>query len=401
MDKNILDTLDAYQLGKELQIARSRKGMTQEEAAKVIDVARTTITAIEKGERRIKATELIRLAQAYGRQVSDFVRPRPIVEPFQVQFRGPNLALFKETPEISSYVHTLEDFCRDYLELEQLTQSPLPTKYPTEYSISRQKAEQAAEGIALEERARLGLGDNPLPALRDILEQEVGLRIFYFPMLSKFSAMYFYTEQLGGCIAINNSHVWERRRWSLAHEYAHFLAQRNQPTIEEDYVRQPESERFADSFAQYFLMPTAGVTRRFNKTFQTKGDFTLSDLLLLADYYKVSLEAMTRRLEDLKLVHTGMWDKLKSSNLKIRVLQQEQGLEQIPAQEAQIPVRYQYLAFEALNKGLISEGQFAQFLRISRLEGVHLANLLREGEIINMGEDPASYNHTLARLGGK
>src|SRR5437763_5987969 len=76
MNGNILDTIDIRVLGKELQQARTKRGLTQEEAAKSIGVARTTLTAIEKGERRIKAEELILLAQVYGLQVSDFVRPR-------------------------------------------------------------------------------------------------------------------------------------------------------------------------------------------------------------------------------------------------------------------------------------------------------------------------------------
>ena len=36
--------------------------MTQADAAKEIDVSRTTMVAIEKGERRLKSTELIKLA---------------------------------------------------------------------------------------------------------------------------------------------------------------------------------------------------------------------------------------------------------------------------------------------------------------------------------------------------
>jgi len=46
MDTNILDTIDMRELGKELQQARIKRGLTQEEAAKIIEVARTTITAI-------------------------------------------------------------------------------------------------------------------------------------------------------------------------------------------------------------------------------------------------------------------------------------------------------------------------------------------------------------------
>src|SRR5262245_66682416 len=117
MTPNILDNLDMRELGKELQQARKQSGLTQEEAATVLDVARTTITAIEKGERRIKADELIKLAKAYGRQVSDLVRPRPVIEPFQVQFRGPFVRSAIDNAKIAPYVQQLEELARDYLEL--------------------------------------------------------------------------------------------------------------------------------------------------------------------------------------------------------------------------------------------------------------------------------------------
>ena len=62
MNANVLDTIDLRELGQELQRAREKRGMTQQEAAQVINVARTTLTAIEKGDRRIRAGELISLA---------------------------------------------------------------------------------------------------------------------------------------------------------------------------------------------------------------------------------------------------------------------------------------------------------------------------------------------------
>ena len=125
METNILDTIDMRELGKELQQARIKRGLTQEEAAKIIEVARTTITAIEKGERRIKADELIKLARAYGRQVSDFVRPRPKIEPFQPQFRGPVLRSAEDEAKIAQFVTLLEELSRSYLELEQIERAPL------------------------------------------------------------------------------------------------------------------------------------------------------------------------------------------------------------------------------------------------------------------------------------
>jgi DNA-binding XRE family transcriptional regulator len=267
MEENILDELDMRKLGRELQLARTKRGLTQADAAQMLDVARTTITAIEKGERRIKPDELIKLARAYGRQVNDFVRQRPSIEPFQVQFRGPFLRSEDEDKEISQYIDQLEDLSRDYFELEQITNSPIVRKYPNEYSIDGLRVDLAAEDVANQERKRLGLGDGPIPILRDILEQDVGLRIFYLPIKpSKYSAMYLYDHDLGGCIGVNLLHPEERRRLSLAHDYGHFLAHRYKPTmfVINNYQRVPQSEQFADKFAAYFLMPTSGLTMRFN-----------------------------------------------------------------------------------------------------------------------------------------
>ena len=105
-----------------------------------------------------------------------------------------------------------------------------------------------------------------------------------------------YDDALGACIAINSQHPEERRRWSAAHGYAHFLAHRYKAevTIEHGYRRQPESERFADAFARYFLMPTEGLTRRFNGLRRTQGKATPAGLCMLANYYGVSVEALTR-----------------------------------------------------------------------------------------------------------
>jgi Zn-dependent peptidase ImmA (M78 family)/DNA-binding XRE family transcriptional regulator len=381
MNTNILDTIDMRELGKKLQQARIKRGMTQEDAAKVIDVARTTIIAIEKGERRIKAGELIKLAQAYGHQVNDFVRPAPKIEPFQVQFRGSYTRTGEDATAIATYIDELERLCHNYLELEQITGSPLMRKYPLEYEIAGLRMAQAAESVAIEERNRLGLGDGPIPILRDILEQDVGLRIFYLPLHpSEFSAIYLYTEQLGGCIAINSLHPEERRRWSLAHDYAHFLVHRYKPTvfIEEGYQRLPESERFADSFALYFLMPTAGLTRRFNDIQRMKGKITPADLCTLAHYYGVSVAAITLRLEDLNLLPTGIWDKLREGGFKVREAQRQLGLAAIPARDEKLPIRYQYLAVDAFDRALISEGQFARFLGVDRLEARRVAEILRQ-----------------------
>src|SRR5258708_3889569 len=100
MDNDILETVDMKILGRELQQARTKKAMTQEDAAKIIDVARTTMIAIEQGNRRIRADELIKLSHAYGLAISDFVRPHPVLAMSQPQFRGPWLKSKPDNPLI-------------------------------------------------------------------------------------------------------------------------------------------------------------------------------------------------------------------------------------------------------------------------------------------------------------
>jgi Zn-dependent peptidase ImmA (M78 family) len=317
------------------------------------------------------------LAQAYGRQVSDLVRSRPTIASFHVQYRGPVKPTNADQQSIDQAKYELEELCRNYLELEEITASPLVANYPPEYQIAGLRVDQAAEDIATQERNRLGLGDGAVPLLRQILEQDVGLRIFYLPLRpAKFSEIYTYQHEIGGCLAINSLHPEERRRWSTAHGYAHFLVHRYQPAayIEGAYKR----EQFADYFAMYFLMPGSSLTRRFNKIYQAKEHMTPADLCVLANLYGVSVAALTRRLEDLDLAPRGTWNRLKDNGFKVREAQRQLGLPEIPSQDHKLPLRYQYLAIEAYQKGLISEGQLAKFLQVDRLEARSVAQHLLE-----------------------
>lgn len=266
--------------------------------------------------------------------------------------------------------------------------APLPRNDPPEYDVKGMPIDAAAEYLANRERQRLGLGDGPILQLRDVLEQSVGLRIFYLTMPSskQYSGLYSYSEELGGCIAININHPEERRRWSLAHEYLHFLAHRRKAVVDYDnqYQRKPESEKLADSFPDYFLMPTSGLLNQFNDIRQVQNKFTPTNLFTLAHYYGVSIAALTQRLESMKLLPSGTGKRLVDRGLKVRKVQQELGLKDLPQRTDVVPLHYQHLAIEALDQGLITEGRFAAFLDVDRLEARRIAEALRE---YSSGED--------------
>jgi Zn-dependent peptidase ImmA (M78 family)/DNA-binding XRE family transcriptional regulator len=372
MNQNVMVTLDWARVGGQLQQARKQSGLTQAEAAKLLGVARTTLTAVESGQRPLQASELLKLAQAYGRNLSDFVRGRPVVEPFAPQFRAaPNTDNASATAAISATVNHLEELSTNYYELEQISQQPLRYNYPPIYQYGRLSTEQAAEALAISERNRLGLGDGPIPSLRDVLEQAVGLRIFYLPFQdAHYAAIYAYDPLLGGCIALNQNHPKERSRNSLAHEYAHFLAHRHTPELayEGQYQRLPERERFANSFAAYFLMPTSSVQARFNALYQAQGRFTAADLVKLAYDYGVSVEAMAHRLAEMRLT-PPIWEALQRRGFKVRETQAQLGLDvaNLPESQQKLSARYEALAIQAYHAEKLTLGDLAYFLQLDLL----------------------------------
>jgi Zn-dependent peptidase ImmA (M78 family)/transcriptional regulator with XRE-family HTH domain len=370
MERNILEQIDPRVLGARLQDARRARGLTQQAVADLLGIARTTLVAIEKGERRVLPEELIRLAEIYARSVSEFVAKQVLAEGFVPQFRASWKDVFEEDPDLEKSAGELQRLAEDYLELERLCNMPLVRSYPPQYDISGASAEQVAEEIATSERNRLGIGDGPVSNLRERLENDIGLRIFYFPMVSKIAGLFAYNELLGGCIGINSSHPRDRRHWSLAHECGHFLTGRYQSEITflSEKKRNSLRERIADSFAKYFLMPASGLNRRFTEMHRSsERGITLAHVCNLADLYQVSVQAMVLRLEELRRLPSGTWERLEAGGFKVRSAQQLLGIEANPVIRRLLPQRYVDLAILAYRQDKLSEGQLARFLRTDRV----------------------------------
>lgn len=380
MENRAMMTVDPKVVGERLALARRARGLTQLQAAEALGVARTTITAIEKGDRPPRASELYTLARLYGRQLGDLVRPLREGETpaFVVQFRA---ALAGESAAAESKraqdIQRFESFCRWYVELEQMLDAPLPMRYPEEYDIAGTNPERAAEAVATAERNRLGLGDGPLGDLWSLLEGDVGLRIFTFPMHDiRIAGKFVASSDLGGCIAVNANHPRERQRWTLAHEYWHFLTDRFRAEISVlRSGRVPATERAADAFARHFLMPASGLTRRFLNVKQARnGPITPADVLTLAHLYGVSTQAMTLRLEELDLLKPGTWNSLKAKGFKPDEARKLVALPEREPPRSALPFRYETLAARAFAEALISEGQLARMLDTDRISAVLLAN---------------------------
>ncbi|HZN17270.1 MAG TPA: XRE family transcriptional regulator [Micromonosporaceae bacterium] len=347
-----------------LRAARAAVGLTQAQAAVELGVSRPLLIAIERGTREPQPAELVKLAQIYGRSVSDLLRPTPPPLAVSARFR----TAFGDMPgsgDLAGPVTQLEALADDYLDLLHRAQERPPGRDTPAHSIEHLDAARAGEDIALEERSRLNLGDGPVPALREILEIEVGLRVFMIAMPGRVAGLFVFVEPLGGCVAVNKNHPTERQRWTMAHEHAHFLVSRGRAEITSISTsrRYGEGERFADAFAANFLMPRSGLARRFHELKRGKGGkMTAAMLVQLAHAYRVSVQALTLRLEDLGLVRSGTWERLRDNSFQSRVAARRLGPESIADAMDNLPLHYRTLAVQLYADGEITETQLARYL---------------------------------------
>ena len=397
MPENALEKIDAKILGERLKSARRAFGLTQEAVADRLGFVRTTVVAIEKGERRVTADELLAFARRYGRNVSELMKQSAFTEALTPQFRAALSNSHLETPfpedQLFQVCHELEARAEDYLELERICKAPLPQDYPKEYPLedSRISPEQFAEDVAQEERNRLGLGDAPISDLRAVFEEAIGLRVFFYEMPFFVAGIFGYNDRLGGCIGINIKQPWYRGNWSLAHECGHFLTTRfyaDVDIMQNGRWGKHRAERFADSFAANFLMPRSGVNRRLSEVEMSRKErITIADLVTLADYFGVSVQAMCLRLESLKRIQTGSWDHLKVGDFKPDKARRALGLLRSDRRHSEWPVRYLLLAKAAFEMGELSENQLAKRFRTDIVSAREIMEELDSLVVLEEGDE--------------
>jgi Zn-dependent peptidase ImmA (M78 family)/transcriptional regulator with XRE-family HTH domain len=365
-----LDRIDPRQFGQRLAEFRKACGKTQEDVAKHLEMSRPTYIAIEKGNRRATPDEIVKLAAFCNRSVHELVRPTAPVVELEPHLRAAIDQSREGASAVYDAIRELQQLAVDYRELEQIVGAKPFENYPPEIRVPGSRLADFAEDVAARERSRLHLGDGPVLQLRQVLENNVGIRVFGIPTASNIAGMYAFVAELGYCILINSKHPRERQRWTLAHEYGHFLADRHKPGV--DYTRHmervPAGERFADLFAMCFLMPATGVRQHYFDVVNSRGDFQVADLCRLASFYMVSVQALTLRLESLGLIRKGTWDMLAEQGFKPEMAKHNLRLE--PRESVTMepyPTRYKALAVLAFCEEKLTEGELAKYLRTDRV----------------------------------
>jgi Zn-dependent peptidase ImmA (M78 family)/transcriptional regulator with XRE-family HTH domain len=395
MKKPSFEGVPAEELGERLRLARESAKINQANAASAIEVARTTLLAMEQGQRRVRIDELQKLAKLYGTSVNLLLRREAVHVDLEPRFRKLSGAT---DSAVNQAVKLLSDLAKAEVELENLLGVKRVANYPPERPLLKGDVVRQAEEDAAEFRLRMGLGAGPILDLVTLLEFEIGARVYVRRLDSQISGLFAFDFALGPCILLNANHPRERRRQSAAHETGHFVCARSQPEILLD--SEPENsreERYANTFGRALLAPSRAVMQKFHEVIAGADRLTRRHVIVLAYYFGISREAMVRRLEELGLTKPGTWDWFKA-NGGITDEQARQVLGDLVQTdtrklEADRPttLRLNLLAAEAYRKELLSEGQLAQLLHIDRVE-------LRE--IVDEQESEGSETHGALILPG-
>lgn len=377
-----LNQIPPAEIGERLRLAREAQKITQADAAEAIKVARTTLVAMEKGERRARMSELQHLAQLYKTSVNAIIRRESIHVDLAPRFRR---LISAEDTAADQAAALMADLAKAEVELENLLGIKRARDYPPERPLLPGDVRVQAENDAMELRQRLGLGIAPIGDIVTLLEMELGVRVYVRRFDGRISGLFAYDDVLGACILLNANHPRDRRNQTAGHETGHFISTRRQPEIlhsEED--ENSREERYAIAFGRAFLTPARAVMQKFQEVTAGADRLSRRHVIILAHFFGVSREAIVRRLEELRLAKQGAWDWFKA-NGGITDEEARQVLGDLMPSDAQkteadrpTTLRLNLLAAEAYKKGLLSEGQLARLLHLDRVEIRELLSSLEE-----------------------
>jgi len=367
-----LEEMSPVEVGERLRVAREAAKLKQAEAATAVDIARTTLVAIEQGQRRVRMSELQQLAKLYGTSINALLRKEAVHVDLTPQFRKLSLRL---DDAVEHAVQLLSELAKAEVELENLLGVKRIRNYPPERPILPGDVPSQAEQNAHELRQWLGLGLRPIRDIVTLLEMEMGVRVYVRRVDARISGLFAYDDALGACVLLNANHTRERRTQTAAHECAHLLSTRRQAEIlDGGFQENSRAERYAAAFARAFLTPPRAVMQKFKEVTAGSEKLTRRYVIVLAHAFGVSREAMVRRLEELGLTKPGTWDWFEEFG-GISDDQARQVLGDLPGPDSHridadrpTSLRLGLLAGEAWRRSLLSEGQLARMLHLDRVE---------------------------------
>jgi len=217
-----------------------------------------TLSSIETGQREVKAWELAKLAEIYGRDIDYFLNLEPPQADIRILWRSP-----ETSPQKTRIERQFISICKRYQNLLILLGEPDTTNTGLKLKIDKHKllaqgAFKYVQNLASNYIRIMKLGCRPACSLTKILEEEMSIKIIFLPMDSEISGGSTIDDSFGMAILINANDAPWRRNFDLAHEFFHLMTWDNFAP-EEIYQNEDKGksrvEQLSDVFAASLLLP--------------------------------------------------------------------------------------------------------------------------------------------------
>lgn len=196
-----------------------------------------------------------------------------------------------------------------------------------------------------------------------------GLSVVFYPMGDKLSGMCVKGSGRNCTIGINSGMSRGRQRFSLAHEFYHMFFDDTMVSLCGKKIGDgKQTEKEADTFASYFLMPNDELSRKAESYAGKNPDkkLTLDEVIRIEQYFGVSHQATVLRLKENKILSQTETD----SYLQMSVKNRAKAMGFSGDLYAPLPTDKQYGTFGSyieqadllLQKDLISEGKYESLL---------------------------------------
>jgi len=352
-------------LEKRIMAARRAAGFSISEAAQKLGFKNyQTLSAIEKGARKINAHELIIIARLYARSLDYFLESEVAPDP---------VPLWRKTAETDTnrVQRRFLSFLEKYTNLEHLLGlkrkwKDIQKNYDRDdFSVD---GFERADKLGAEIHNFLDLGSRPSSNLLYVLENKLRFKILHIPLGDGVSGASIVDNTLGVGILINANDAPWRRNFDLAHELFHVITW-NVFSPEEigNGTKKTRPEQYADIFASSLLLPEAHLLDTLKETI-TDNEVRIIDIIEVAKDFGVSTEAILWRLVNLKILKKSQAQKVLD-NQEFRDLDHNMRRKLYNKDRpSKFPSRFISLACRCLMEGKISRGSFAEYLEIDRAE---------------------------------
>ncbi len=278
-------------IGARIKALREERGLSQDDLARLFGFKdRQTVSAIETGERRVSAEELVIAIEKLGASLDYFTDPFLLVGEGRFSWRQTNVG----PQRLSAYERNAGRWIAAFrsIALQVGREAPLLRRALGLHKTSRfEDAMEAGERFVVEFK----LGDVPASRLAEVMERELGILVLKVDAFDGISGAACRLPELD-VVLINRHEVVGRRHFDLAHELFHILTWDAMPPEHSEDARETGGnrvEQLANNFASAVLMPTALLDRYGD--WSGLGDLT-GRLNAVANELQVTASALKWRL---------------------------------------------------------------------------------------------------------